>query len=80
MVGSESSNAGSLHRQLVKELREMASFFVATWRMRMELYGVRVLKRWLNASVFYSAPIAGDGGWHLVGFSPIGATYRRQWH
>ena len=30
----------------------MASFFVATWRMRMELYGVRALKRWLNASVF----------------------------
>jgi hypothetical protein len=52
VVGSESSNAGSLHRQLVKELREMASFFVATWRMRMELYGVRALKRWLNASLF----------------------------
>ena len=30
----------------------MASFFVATWRMRMELYGVRALKRWLNASLF----------------------------
>jgi hypothetical protein len=53
MVGSESSNAGSLHRQLVKELREMASFFVAPWRMHMELYpSVRVLKRWLNASLF----------------------------
>jgi hypothetical protein len=42
----------ALHRQLVKEPREMASFFVATWRMRMELYGVRALKRWLDASLF----------------------------